>query len=34
MNRDGGYFLSAILSLAFIAGWLTFLILNTQAGGP
>ena len=27
MNRDSGYFLSAILSLAIVLGWFTFLMM-------
>jgi hypothetical protein len=34
MLRDSAYFLSAILSLAIILGWLSFLTLAMQASGP
>lgn len=29
MNRDSGYFVSAILSLAIVLGWFTFLMIAT-----
>jgi hypothetical protein len=34
MLRDSAYFLSAILSLAIILGWLSFLTFAMQASGP
>jgi hypothetical protein len=34
MLRDSGYFLFAILSLAMMLGWLSFVMLATQASGP
>jgi hypothetical protein len=34
MFRDSGYFLSAILSLAIMLGWLGFLMIATRATGP
>ena len=33
MFRDIGYFLSAILSLSIVLGWLIFLMIATQASG-
>ena len=33
MLRDDAYFLSAVLSLAIILGWLSFLTLAMQASG-
>jgi hypothetical protein len=34
MLRDSAYFLSAILSLAIVMGWLSFLTLAMQSSGP
>jgi hypothetical protein len=34
MLRDSAYFLTAIVSLAIMLGWLSFLTLAAQTSGP